>query len=376
MRHKKWLVSAIGSFVLAANAQADVEVALGSPTRVSQLFAYPNNCSVICYRDWSLEQTVEHYLTQSVQRDGYATAKVKVRTDKDQLFAAISGVPDNYGKPLEQLLAAGDLAYQGASKLNADGKWQYDWYFFLPLGMALENRRSVELLHFPPDYSLTQAQDYLESKTTDRWAELLAQNGVPLEQTPAYQTIIDIAPIAAPASAGSTLTDTYSYFQAYQTNMVAQLTSSSDSQTPSLPMMAFGSPVRDWVHQQYGVTLGVLGLGQITPVAGRTVAVLGSNHPSYIWYAADPDNYGGDQQKADQAGLKVMGQDITAACWQADMGRSPGADAQATLNSCTQKWQVSEQLQTCELFYTSIRELTPTEAQAKCTATEQTAARE
>jgi len=376
MRHKKWLVSAIGSFVLAANAQADVEVALGSPTRVSQLFAYPNNCSVICYRDWSLEQTVEHYLTQSVQRDGYATAKVKVRTDKDQLFAAISGVPDNYGKPLEQLLAAGDLAYQGASKLNADGKWQYDWYFFLPLGMALENRRSVELLHFPPDYSLTQAQDYLESKTTDRWAELLAQNGVPLEQTPAYQTIIDIAPIAAPASAGSTLTDTYSYFQAYQTNMVAQLTSSSDSQTPSLPMMAFGSPVRDWVHQQYGVTLGVLGLGQITPVAGRTVAVLGSNHPSYIWYAADPDNYGGDQQKADQAGLKVMGQDITAACWQADMGRSPGADAQATLNSCTQKWQVSEQLQTCELFYTSIRELTPTEAQAKCTATEQTAARD
>ncbi|HSX90140.1 MAG TPA: hypothetical protein VLG17_19360 [Pseudomonas sp.] len=376
MRHQKWLVSAIGAFVLAANAQADVEVALGSPTRVSQLFAYPNNCNVICYRDWSLAQTVEHYLTQSVQRDGYATAKVKVRTDHDKLYASISGVPDDYGKPLEQLLAAGDLAYQGASKLNTDGKWKYDWYFFLPLGMALENRRSVELLHFPPDYSLTQAQDYLESKTTDRWAELLEQNGVPLEQTPAYQTIIDIAPIAAPASAGSTLADTYSYFQAYQTNMVAQLTSNADGEAPSLPMVAFGGPVRDWVHQQYGVTLGVLGLGQITPEAGRSVAVLGSNHPSYIWYAADPENYGGDQQKADEVGLKVMGQDITAACWQADMGRNPGADAAATLNSCTQKWQVSDQLQTCELFYTSIRGLTPAQAQAKCTTTEQTAARQ
>lgn len=376
MRHQKWLVSAVGAFALAANAQADVEVALGSPTRVSQLFAYPNNCNVICYRDWSLAQTVEHYLTQSVQRDGYTTAKVKVRTDHDKLYASISGVPDDYGKPLEQLLAAGDLAYQGASKLNADGKWKYDWYFFLPLGMALENRRSVELLHFPPDYSLTQAQDYLESKTTDRWAELLEQNGVPLAQTPAYQTIIDIAPIAAPASAGSTLADTYSYFQAYQTNMVAQLTSNADGEAPSLPMVAFGGPVRDWVHQQYGVTLGVLGLGQITPVAGRSVAVLGSNHPSYIWYAADPENYGGDQQKADEAGLKVMGQDITAACWQADMGRNPGADATATLNSCTQKWQVSEQLQTCELFYTSIRGLTPAQAQTKCTATEQTAARQ
>lgn len=376
MRHQKWLVSAIGAFVLAANAQANVEVALGSPTRVSQLFAYPNNCNVICYRDWSLAQTVEHYLTQSVQRDGYATAKVKVRTDHDKLYASISGVPDDYGKPLEQLLAAGDLAYQGASKLNTDGKWKYDWYFFLPLGMALENRRSVELLHFPPDYSLTQAQDYLESKTTDRWAELLEQNGVPLEQTPAYQTIIDIAPIAAPASAGSTLADTYSYFQAYQTNMVAQLTSNADGEAPSLPMVAFGGPVRDWVHQQYGVTLGVLGLGQITPEAGRSVAVLGSNHPSYIWYAADPENYGGDQQKADEVGLKVMGQDITAACWQADMGRNPGADAAATLNSCTQKWQVSDQLQTCELFYTSIRGLTPAQAQAKCTTTEQTAARQ
>ncbi len=376
MRYQKWLVSTMSAFILAANAQADVEVALGSPTRVSQLFAYPNNCSVICYRDWSLAQTVEHYLTQSVQRDGYETAEVKVRTDHDQVYASISGVPDDYGKPLEQLLAAGDLAYQGASKLNTDGKWQYDWYFFLPLGMALENRRSVELLHFPPDYSLTQAQDYLESKTTDRWAELLEQNGVPLEQTPAYQTIIDIAPIAAPASAGSTLADTYSYFQAYQTNMVAQLTSNADGEAPSLPMVAFGGPVRDWVHQQYGVTLGVLGLGQITPVAGRSVAVLGSNHPSYIWYAADPENYGGDQQKADQAGLKVMGQDITAACWQADMGRNPGADAAATLNSCTQKWQVSGQLQTCELFYTSIRGLTPAQAQTKCTATEQTAARQ
>ena len=376
MQHQKWLVGAIGLWIFASNVQADVRVALGSPTRVSQLFAYPNNCSAICYRDWSLAQTVEHYLDQSVQRDGYDTAKVSVSDDKGQLYATISGVPDDYGQPLEQLLAAGDLAYQGASKLNSDGKWQYDWYFFLPLGMALENRRSVELLHFPPDYSLTQAQDYLESKTTDRWAQLLAENGVPLEQTPAYQTIIDIAPIAAPASAGGTLADTYSYFQAYQTNMVAQLTGSSDDAAPSLPMVAFGGPVRDWVHQQYGVTLGVLGLGQITPVAGRTVAVLGSNHPSYIWYAADPENYDGDQQKADQAGLKVMGQDITAACWQADMGRTPGADAAATLTSCTQKWQVTEQLQTCELFYTSIREMTPDEAQTKCATTAHTAARD
>ena len=96
--------------------------------------------------------------------------------------------------------------------------------------------------------------------------------------------------------------------------------------------------------------------------------MLGANHPSYIWYAADPQNYGGDQAKADAAGLKVMGQDISAACWQAGMGQNPGTDPQQALDACTQKWQVTDKVQTCELFYTSIRNLTPPQAQAKCTS--------
>lgn len=358
------MAAGLAAMAFSATLQADVQLDLGSTERVTRLFAYPNNCHVICYRNWTLEQTVEHYMTQSVQRDGYADAKVAVNRDNDRLFLTIQGVPDGYGTPLQALLEAGDVAYQGASRLNSDGKWQYSWYFFLPLGMALENRRSVELLHFPPDYSLTQAQDYLESKTTDRWADLLSRNGIPAEQTPAYQTIIDIAPIAAPASAGSTLEEVYDYFQDYQKSMVAQLTAGSGKQT--LPMVAFGSPVRNWIKQQYGVSLNVLGLGQIKPVEGKSVAVLGSNHPSYIWYAADPENNDDNEEKADQAGLKVMGQDITAACWQAGMGSDPGADPQKTLDACTQKWQVTDKVQTCELFYTSIRNLTPEQAAAKC----------
>jgi hypothetical protein len=149
---------------------------------------------VICFRPWTLEQTVEHYLNQSLQRDGYSRAKVSVKNHDGQVAATFSGVPDSYGTPLTTLLDTADLAYQGASKLNGDGKWAYNWYLFLPLGMALENRKSIELLHFPPDYSLTQAQDYLESATTDRWASLLTDNGIPATETPAFQTIIDIAP--------------------------------------------------------------------------------------------------------------------------------------------------------------------------------------
>ncbi|MGE8189695.1 hypothetical protein [Pseudomonas sp. NPDC086278] len=356
----------LAALTLSAAAHADVDLKLGSTERVTRLFAYPNNCNVICFRPWTLEQTVEHYLTQSVQRDGYSTAKVRVKTDNGQLYADISGVPKGYEKPLAALLAAGDLAYTGARKLNADGKWAYNWYLFLPLGMALDNRKSVELLHFPPDYSLTQAQDYLRSATTDRWATLLTDNGIPAAQTPGYQTIIDIAPIAAPASAGKDLEGVYGYFKDYQTTMVKDV--SQNAKGAALPMVAFGAPVRNWIKQQYGATVNVLGLASISPKPGLNVPVLGANHPSYIWYAADPATYTGDdaQAKADAAGLTVMGQDLSAACWQAGMGSKPGSDPSAQLKSCTQTWQVTQKEKTCELFYTSIRNLTPEQATAKC----------
>ena len=360
---------ALAALTLSAAAHADVDLKLGSTERVTRLFAFPNNCNVICFRNWTLEQTVAHYLSQSVQRDGYTNAKVLVKNDNGQIYAEISGVPKGYDKPLSALLDAGDLAYTGASKLNADGKWAYSWYLFLPLGMALENRKSVELLHFPPDYSLTQAQDYLRSNTTDRWATLLTVNGIPAEQTPAYQTIIDIAPIAAPSNAGSDLEGVYDYFKDYQTTLVKQFSQTGNGTT--LPMVAFGAPVRNWIKQQYGPTVNVLGLATISPSAGVKVPVLGSNHPSYIWYAADPKSYTGDdaQAKADAAGLKVMGQDLSAACWQAGMGSKPGTDPSTQLNSCTQTWQVTQKVKTCELFYTSIRNLSQQDAAAKCAST-------
>ncbi len=147
--------------------------------------------------------------------------------------------------------------------------------------------------------------------------------------------------------------------------MIAQLTAGAGT---ALPMVAFGGPVRTWVNKTYDANIGVLGLDTISPAPGQNVAVLGANHPSYIWYAADQQNYGGDQAKADAAGLKAMGQDISAACWQAGMGQNPGTDPQQALDACTQKWQVTDKVQTCELFYTSIRNLTPPQAQAKCTS--------
>ncbi|MGJ7550766.1 hypothetical protein [Pseudomonas alloputida] len=351
-------------------ALADARIDLGDTQRVTRLFAFPNNCHVICYRDWTLEQTVEHYLTQSVRRDGHANAQVHVSRERDRLHATISDVPANYVEPLRKLLDTGELAYNGATQLNKDGKWSYDWYLFLPLGMALQNRRSIELLHFPPDYSLTQAQDYLRSNTTDRWAELLTFNGVDASQTPAYQTIIDIAPIAAPASAGDALSGTYGYFKDYQLRMVKEMTLQNTAKP--LPMVAFGAPVRSWIQQQYGPQVNVLGLVSISSQAGAQVPVLGANHPSAIWYAANKDSHGGDQDAADAAGLKMMGQDLTAACWQAGMGRNSGAEPKMTLEACSTKWQVTQKKQTCELFFRTVRNYTPEQAAAKCNTGEMT----
>ena len=99
----------LAALLASAVVQADIEVPLGSTQRVTQLFAYPNNCNVICFRPWTLEQTAEHYLNQSLQRDGYSRAKVSVKIHDGQVAATFSGVPDSYGLPLTSLLATADL---------------------------------------------------------------------------------------------------------------------------------------------------------------------------------------------------------------------------------------------------------------------------
>ncbi len=61
-----------------------------------------------------------------------------------------------------------------------------------------------------------------------------------------------------------------------------------------------------------------------------------------------------------------MGQDLSAACWQAGMGQKPASDPNVLLKGCMNTWQVTRKEQTCELFYTSIRELSADHAREKC----------
>jgi len=363
MKRKVLLCLAIGTYSLSASA---LDVGLGSEERVTQLFSYPNNCGVICYNDQTLAETVQHYLSSSLERDGYRNQTVAVEVKGGKVLARYSdGVPDAYGDAVRAFLAAGDKAFAGAEEINRDNKWQYNWQFFLPLGVALDNQKSVELLHFPPDYTLTESQDYLDAKTTIRWAELLVLNGADKQNTDAYQTVIDIAPVAAPASAGKTLHDTYDYFSDYSRTLISEWTQPLQGETDSRPMVVFGSPVRAWLADQYGASLSVLEAAEIKVENDRSVSVLAANHPSYIWYAADPENNDNDPEKAFKKGMEVMAEDVKAACWQAKMSDQPGADGQTILNSCKAYWEPRKE-ERCELLQTQVYGKNEQEAKKLC----------
>ena len=361
------LVSALALHAHPAAADT-LKVDLGSVDRVTALFSYPN-CQTQCPTPApTLPDTVAHYLQQSVVRDGYPSATVSVTQEGTEVYANLTGVDSTYGQAIQSFLAAGDLGYAGANNIKQAGLWQSDWYFFLPLGLAMQNHPTVELLHFPPDSVMFKTQDYLNNPTTNRWASLLVANGVQASQTDAYQTIVDIAPIAAPSNAGSSFTGIYSYFTPYIQSLLGSWTSNPPATQAGKPMVAFGAPAREWVVNQYKLSsLDVLQLGSIPVTPGQPeIPILGSNHPSYIWYASDPKNYGGDMNKANAAGFTVMEQDLTAACWQAQMGQAPASDPNQTLSQCQTTWMKTQVLQACEMFFESIRNMTQAEAFAEC----------
>ena len=144
---------------------------LGSTEELTQLYSYPNS-----YDDTTLEQTVEHYLLQSLDRDLTINGTADVTVDGDSFSVIISGDGkhvEQYDEQINSFLSSGKLALQAVSDMKRDKVWkENDWRFFLPHGLSITKQHSIQLLHFPPDYSLTE-QDYLNSKTSKRREELL-----------------------------------------------------------------------------------------------------------------------------------------------------------------------------------------------------------
>ena len=92
MKNSAFLLVAAMLACFTEAASADVTIRLGDRRRVTDLYSFPNNCSSVCYRPWSIEQTVEHYLNDSLRRDGFATTKATVYLDGDVYLAKLVGV--------------------------------------------------------------------------------------------------------------------------------------------------------------------------------------------------------------------------------------------------------------------------------------------
>jgi hypothetical protein len=340
------------AFGLSSAARADAPIQLGDKQRVTDLYSFPNNCNSVCNRPWTLEQTVEHYLNDSLRREGFADAKAVVGLDGGTYVAKLMGsVPPGFIQRYEQFLALGDTALAAARAFNATGKWHYDWRFLLPLGLPMLNNRSLEVMDFPPLTLVLETQDYLDSATTRRWTSLLGENGIPKNEYDLYGAILDVVPVAALANDGKRLDDSGIYsgpFDNYGLPMLA-LWTQSEAGPQSKPVMALGAPMRAWFKRNFNVTLGILDVKQLSLPGGRTASVMGTNHPSYFFYAANMYTTGPDKDEKNFAlGMEVMKQDIVAACWQAEMGKAPASDPVNMKSTCTARWTGKDQ-QLCVL---------------------------
>jgi hypothetical protein len=150
---------------------------LGPEPTIRLLYSYPNNSNEVGFLNQTLEQTIETWFKSTIARDGL-NLRASVSVQGGQVHLNLSGADEAaYGTVLPAYLAAGAVALRASVDLNTAKKWLYNWRFLLPHGLAMVRHRSVQLLHFPPDYVLERDQDYLLAHTTTRWAELLVENG-------------------------------------------------------------------------------------------------------------------------------------------------------------------------------------------------------
>jgi hypothetical protein len=351
-------------------AQDAITIDLGPTEEVKALYSYPNNCAEVCYLSQTLSQTIERYLHNSLNRDGYgANTNVVVFEASGRVNVRLDGAGANdYAKILPKYLAAGSIGLQIARDLAIpapDGHrlWRYNWRFFLPHGVAMAQHHAVQLLHFPPDNVLMDAQDYLAAATTRRWAKLLVleleRDGAapPPNEVARYQNIIDIDPISAPDKDGDQLQGVDSYFNSY-INALLNLFLPLPMQGGSRPLIAFGEEARSWLRASYDDSIHperVLELVAVTLASGLKVPALTANHPSYIWnqVRAERDDPNTPQNEQLALAMKIMREDVIAACWEVRMGTTPTGSPQDTLSACTNEWSERDR-ELCELSYAQI----------------------
>jgi len=333
-------------------------IALGSIKDVTAFWTFPNNSSGVDYfPDQTIENTIAFFIGASVRRDGITVDSIKIQQEGDSYNLYLSGSDvAGFATAVEQFISAGMTALKASRAINTRGVWNPLWRFMLPVGLAMVNHRCVELLHFPPEYVLERDRDYLLANTIIRWGECLILNGADTDLIDQYQTTIDIAPIGASSNAGSAIEEAlgdYSDYSAYINTLLLDWTvATSGEQTGAKPLVAFGSPVRRWLHRTYlsdQPSLRVLDVGTIT-IAGRHIPFAIANHPSFFYNAIEnkdtipPPNY--------ELLAEIMRQDLVAARWQVMMAANPVLNPVTLMQDCIAYYDTPQGARTiCEQVY-------------------------
>ena len=172
-----------------------------------------------------------------------------------------------------------------------------------------------------------------------------------------YESILDIAPITTSFNAGLHIDGSYSYFENYVMEML-QLLLITDEDV-ALPMVTYGGPVHRRVQEFFNLSgyFGVNSIATIT-VGNTNIPILGANHPSYIWYAAD---------EGSQKAFEVMQKDSISAFWQAKMGSSEAKSSSSVLTECKEFWTAESNAMTvCKYMEMQAYGVSEDEAIKKC----------
>ncbi len=309
----------------------------------------------------NLEDTIQFYTESSLKNDGidYESVTVWRPSEKGLVYVIIRSdnpVVKDYATMHPAFIKNYQQALVGINKCKSEeGCWNKGnthpdepWAFFPQFSMAMALQKSVLLLNYPPASALT-TKSYLDTFTMSRWARVLKGAGV--SQPTLYEVIVDVRPIAAPASGTSQyLPDATTYFNdptgqtggyyiSPQLELMLDPPSNTDANN-TLPLVVLGSPAREaWceIIGKSGDACEVLATGRVTLANSQksTPYILG-NHPTVSTYQCCPGST--DKECTSYDLIEDEQIDYQVTCWVNSMSEDPSQDPATVLSACNTQW--------------------------------------
>lgn len=324
-------------------------------------------------------QTIRNFTMQSLVRDGFSDAQVKVArgglVNAYYIVVISSSNPavSGYATVHPNFINKAWASYDGSQKCQActscsacglcttptDPKcWDpapvsgQPWAMYLPLGLPMLTQKTTLFLDYPPLTALTGKNpdgsygDYLSNYTMCRWGRVLDASGA--SNPYAYETIVDSRPVAAPGSGQDAHLPipqaTYNNATTgglYLNPMLQLLTNPLGAlATGTLPVAVFGYTARQTWGQIIGSPSvpGILQVGT-TNIGGQaqTTAWISTNHPDVTAYNC----CSGDStcKSSSQALVADEQIDFVTACWMQSMAANPAQDPNTAKTACAAQWQ-------------------------------------